>query len=119
MPPVQNAYYASRTVTGADEMKRNYVNEWDEYAEMEWNLWYGKTGETPEENLLRLRFVRHETHMEWHELEAPSAVVTGERLTVYATGAPIYKIYIKKRIKNVSWRSGTKLYEVTQLHVFI
>ena len=40
--PADNAW---RTITRADEMKRN---GWDEDGEMvEWNLWKGKTGETP------------------------------------------------------------------------
>ena len=43
----KSADQAWRTMAEADEMKRN---EWDEYGEIvKWNLWQGKTEETPRE----------------------------------------------------------------------
>ena len=61
-----------RTIIELDEMKRN---EWDECEEMvDWNFETGENGRNSEKNLSRLRFVHHETHMEWprRELVTPA-----------------------------------------------
>ena len=53
------ADHACRTIAWADVIKR-----WDEHGKMVgWNFWKGKTVEIRKKNLLKLRFVHHETHM--------------------------------------------------------
>ena len=80
------ADYAWRTITRADEMKRN---GWDECGEMvEWNLWQGKTGETPWKTYPDPRSVHHETHMEGPRRELGTPAVGGESLTACATRHP-------------------------------
>ena len=79
------ADHAWRTITGADEMKRN---GWDECGEMvEWNLRY-ENGRNPVKNLPRPRFVHHETHMEGPRRGLGTPAVGGERLTACATRPP-------------------------------
>ena len=52
-----------------------------------------------EKKLPRLRFVHHETHMEWPRCELGIPAVKGERLTAYATEPPFH--FIKFFIKNI------------------
>ena len=80
MPPD----YDLRTITGADEMK------WNELNEMSVEKWYnevcgmGKRKNT-DENLSGLRFVYHETHIWWPRCELGIPAVGGERLTACTT----------------------------------
>ena len=55
-----------------------------------WNEVYGRgKREKPEKNLLRPRFVHHETHMEGPRRELGTPAVGGERLTACATRPPL------------------------------
>ena len=75
------ADHACRTITRADEMKRN---GWDECGEMvKWNLWKGKR-EKPREKPTQTPFRPPRTHMEWLRRELGIPVVGGERLTACA-----------------------------------
>ena len=49
----------------------------------------GVNGWNPEENLHRLRFVRHETNMEWPKREFGILAVGGERLTACTSEPPL------------------------------
>ena len=48
----------------------------------------GENGSNPVKNLLRPRFVHHETHMEGPRRELGTPAVGGERLTACATRPP-------------------------------
>ena len=74
------ADHAWRTITGADEMKRNGWDECGEMVEMV-KLVVGENGRNPVKNLPRPRFVHHETHMEGPRREFGTPAVGGERLT--------------------------------------
>ena len=66
------AHHVWRTITGADEMKRN---EWDECGEMaEWNLKQGKMGETPRKTYPDSVSPNRETHIEWPRRELGTPV---------------------------------------------
>ena len=87
---IKPLYWRSVIYTDAGRSRlthhHSWWNEWDEWGEIvEWNLWQGKTGETPKKNLPRLRFVHHETHMEWPKRELCTPVVRCERLTACTT----------------------------------
>ena len=73
------ADHAWRTITSADEMKRN---GWDECG---MKSVIGENRRNPEKNLPRPRFVHHETHMEWPRRELGTPAVGGESLTACAT----------------------------------
>ena len=73
-----------------NEMKRK---EWYEiWAMVEWNLWQEKMKK--KRTLPRLRFVQHETHVNWPRRELGTPEVGGERLTSCATKAPAEAIYL-------------------------
>ena len=48
----------------------------------------GENGRNSEKNLPRLRFVHHETQMEWRRRKLGTSVVGGERLTACSTETP-------------------------------
>ena len=48
----------------------------------------GENGRNSEENLPKLRFVHHETHMELQRRELGTQAVGGERLTAWSTEPP-------------------------------
>ena len=57
------ADHACRTITGADEMKSNYMDAMS--VAKEWNeICVRENGRNTEKNLPRPRFVHHETHKE-------------------------------------------------------
>ena len=82
------ADHAWRTITRADEIKRN-----DEMSmEKWWNEICGRGNErNPAKNLPKPRFVHHETHMEWPRRELGTPAVGGERLTALRHEAAIEK----------------------------
>ena len=86
------------TITGADEIKWNEMNEmsvekwWNEICDR------GKR-EKPREKPTRLHFVHHETHMDWPRCELGTAGVGGERLTACATRSLREKILERCRSK--------------------
>ena len=53
----------------------------------------GENGRNPAKNLPRLRFVHHETHMEWPRRELGNPAVGGERLTACATRPPYVVLF--------------------------
>ena len=71
------ANHACRTITRADEMKWNQMNEMS--VEKWRNKIFGR------ENLPRLSFVHQEAHMEWPRRELGTPAVGDERLTACAT----------------------------------
>ena len=85
-----------RTITRADEMKRNgwvWRNGVMKFVA-------GENGRNPEKNLPRPRSVHHEIHMEWPRRELGTPAVGGERLTACATRPP--HSYIKWLIIRLS-----------------
>ena len=61
-------------------------------GQMKWNveneIWGRGKREKPEKNVARLRFVHHETQMEWPRRELWTTAVGDERVTAYATEPP-------------------------------
>ena len=76
--------HGCRTITVTDEMKR-MIWVWRN-GRMKFVV--GENGRNPEKNIQGLRFVHHETHIEWPSREIGTSAVGGERLTAYASESP-------------------------------
>ena len=73
--------HARRSITGVNEMKWNEMNEMCECLFV-MKFVTEENGRNPETNLFRLRFVHHETHIDWLRRELGTQAVEVERLTL-------------------------------------
>ena len=111
-------YYRSVSSKGAGRpcLTHHHKGGWNETKWMRWvEKWWNEIcgrgkRENPMKNLLRLRFVHHETHMEGPRSELGTPAVGGERLTACTTRPP--KMNINKKLSTakvqMKWQTSLK-----------